>query len=112
MAESPLTLFEPDVLRPSQFFATLPRQAPHKTGEYRLLLAVLANAVECFQKYVRAKNKAERQLFEEAEQWIMAENDRRDRLVELTGRAFSFRYVCEVLDIPPDSLRRGVAALA
>jgi hypothetical protein len=106
MAEWAPRLLEPDALRPSQFFATRRRQARRKTGEYQLLVAVLQNAVDCFQKYVWARSKAERRLFKEAEQWIMGENE--GHAADAARLAFSFPYVCEVLDIEPDYLRDGL----
>ena len=101
-------LLAPDYVLPSQFVGTLRRQAPRKTGESRLLIAVLENAVECFQQYVRATGSAERQLFEEAEWWIMGGNEEEDTRLDADGPCFSFRYVCEALGIDPDYLRRGL----
>jgi hypothetical protein len=43
-------LFEPDAIVPSPFFATVRRQAATKQGEYRLLVAVLGDAIRCFQE--------------------------------------------------------------
>ena len=39
-----------------------------REGEERLMLAVLENAVEYFQKYVLARNPRGKQLFQEAEE--------------------------------------------
>jgi hypothetical protein len=39
--------------------------------EERLMLAVLENAVEYFQKYVVARNPCGKQLFQEADEWIL-----------------------------------------
>src|SRR5262245_18859301 len=47
---------------------------PWKTlreGEERLMLAVLENAVEHFQKYVLARKPSGKQLFREAEEWFL-----------------------------------------
>jgi len=100
-------LFTPDFVLPSQFVGTL-RQVPRQMGEYRLLIAVLENAVESFQKYVRARSPGERRMFEEAERWIMGGNEEEDNRLDADGRAFTFRYVCEVLGINPDYLRWGL----
>ncbi len=105
---SPRHLLVPDFVLPSQFAGTLRRQAPRQTGEYRLLVAVLENAVECFQKYVRARNPVERRMFDEAERWIMGGNDEEDNRLDAGGLAFTFRYVCQTLGIDPDYLRRGL----
>ncbi len=101
-------LLVPEVVLPSQFAGTLRRLAPHKTGEYRLLIAVLENAVEFFQKYLRARNPVERRMFEEAEQWIMCDNDEETKRLDAQGLAFTFRYVCEALGIEPEYLRCGL----
>ena len=101
-------LFASDSVLPPQFVGTLRRQAPHQTGEYRLLIAVLGNAVECFQKYVQARSTTERRLFKEAEQWIMGGSEEDDKRLDAEGLAFTFRYVCDALDIEPEYLRWGL----
>lgn len=64
------------------------------------MFAVLTDAVECFQKYLGAKNRGGRNLFHEAELWF-ADGDR--------SWPFSFERICEVFDISPDYLRHGLA---
>jgi len=99
--------FEPDIIVPSQFFATLPRQAPHKQGEYRLLVAVLKDAIECFQENVHARNKWEQRLFDEAQRWITGEGgDAISNEDQVLG--FSFEYVCDVLGLDAAYLRWGL----
>ncbi len=102
-------LLAPDNILPVQFVGTLHRQAPHQTGEYRLVIAVLGNAVECFQKYVQARSPGKRRLFKEAERWIMGGNEEDNKRLDADGIAFTFRYVCEALDIEPDYLRWGLS---
>ncbi len=87
-------MFEPDTLLPEQCFSILSRKPVQ--GEQRLLLAMLEDAVHCFQTYVRAKKPHERRLFHEAEEWI--ESD--DALW-----FFSFENVCDVLSIHPARMR-------
>jgi hypothetical protein len=70
-------------------------------GEERLMLAVLEDAVECFQKHVLAQHVWEKELFQEAQDWIMDEN---------TGWYFSFENICETLQLNPDYIRRGLLA--
>lgn len=69
------------------------------SGERRLRLAVLADAVACLQRNASAKSRRRRRLFLEAETWIM-ESD--------YGSAFSFESVCEALGLDPEYLRDGV----
>ena len=104
----PRRLLVPEFVLPSQFVGTCRRQAPRQTGEYRLLIAVLRSAVECFQKYAQARGPGERHLFEEAERWIMGGNDGEDTRLDADGLAFTFRYVCDALNIEPDYLRGGL----
>ncbi len=98
-------LFASDSVLPSQFFATPRRQALGRTGEYRLLVALLEEAIRCFQKHVRAAKKHERRLFKEAEQWILGGNDEEHRRLDAEGHAFTFPYVCDALGIEPGYIR-------
>ena len=94
--------FHADTILPVQFFENLQHRSPTKTGEYRLLVAVLQDAVDRFQKYVLddALDCAE------AEEWIM----RMDPAFEdkTVVPRFSFEFVCAVLDLNPDYLRGGL----
>jgi hypothetical protein len=67
--------------------------------EEALMLAVLADAIECFQRYVFADNEREKKAFQEAEDWIFEKNN--DWL-------FSFESICETLQLTPDYLRQGL----
>jgi hypothetical protein len=91
-------LFQPDVMLPVQYFTLLRRQSPHGP-EYHLVIAMLQDAVECFQKYRFATDENGRQLYAEASEWI--ESD--DRLWP-----FSFDNVCGILKLDPDYLRAGL----
>lgn len=96
-------VFEPDVVLPIQFFGTLRRQAPTKRGECQLLIAVLEDAVHCFQKYCLARDRQGQRLFREAEEWMMAETSSPEEEPML-----SFEYICSVLDLDPLYLRGGL----
>ena len=98
-------LVEPEVVLPPQFFGTLRRQAPVKTGEFRLLIALLEDAVHCFQKHALARDRTGQRLFREAEEWMMAEGG--DAKVR-EGPTFSFHYVCEVLGLDEEGVRRAL----
>jgi hypothetical protein len=69
-----------------------------REGEERLMLAVLENATEDFQKYVLATDKRGKELFDQAEAWIL-ETD--------SPSFFSFENICEHLQLDPDYVRRG-----
>jgi hypothetical protein len=67
--------------------------------EEKLMLAVLDDAIACFQKYAFTRNRKGRLLFQEAEYWVQDTN--RDW-------PFSFANVCETLGFAPDYLRQGL----
>ena len=59
------TLFEPDVLLPAQFFAAF-RRAGGLERERLLMLAVLEDAIDCYQKFAHARDPRGTQMFDEA----------------------------------------------
>ena len=69
-----------------------------RDGEKRLMLAVLENATEDFQKYVLATDPRGKQLFQDAEEWIMDKDDL---------SFFSFQSICEYLQLDPGYMRHG-----
>ena len=66
-------LFEPDVLLPAQYFAAF-RRMGGLDRERLLMLAVLEDAVDCYQKYAITKEPRGQQLFVEAEEWALSKN--------------------------------------
>ena len=98
MTDRPFGLFEPDALLPAQFYAAF-RGGSAVRGEKRLMLAVLQDALDCYQKYAFAKDGHGRQLFADADAWVSCED---------SDWYFSFENICETLDINPAYLRRGV----
>jgi len=63
------------------------------------MLAVLDDAIACFQKYAFARDRKGKVLFQEAEEWVQAINH---------DWPFSFVNVCEILGFTPDFLRQGL----
>src|SRR6201987_5601689 len=61
------------------------------TGEQRLMLALLADAINVYQQGVVSRNTRKRLLFVDAERWITAGATSR--------HAFSFDTVCDALGI-------------
>lgn len=99
MADRFVNLFEPDTLLPAQFFAAFSREGG-LVRERRLMLAVLQDAVECYQKYALARDPKGRMLFEDAEEWIdMCERE----------WPFSYENICEILGLHPEYIRRGLS---
>lgn len=94
------SLFQPDVLAEDEFSKTLQRKQ-HFSPEEQLMLAVLEDAVFCFQKYLFAHDRKGGGQFQEAEEWILERSNE---------WFFSFNNICEVLGINPDYLRAGLLA--
>jgi hypothetical protein len=92
------SLFEPDTLVSAQYFGNLRRKTILEP-EKRLLLAILEDAVNCFQDNVLAESSKARKLFDAAEEWL---------LIEGGDWIFSFPNTCEHLGINPDYVRHGL----
>lgn len=91
------SLFQPDVLIPSQYLANT-KSKTYREPEKKLMLAVLEDALWCFQNgLISRNNKRKRGLYSEAEEWIMEESG--DRL-------FSFNEICGLLGLEPRYLRK------
>ncbi len=97
--ESVASLFQPDTVLPAQYLETVCRKI-HRDAEQELVLAVLEDAVSCFQKYFAARDKIGRRLFREAEEWIL--------LQEKSDWLFSFDNICETLGLNPGYIREGL----
>ena len=91
-------VLQSDVLLPAQFYETMQR-SHHLQPDKQLMLAVLDNALECLQKYLLARSRKGRRLFQESEQWVL-ETD--------SDWIFSFENICQFLDLDPEYLRKRV----
>lgn len=94
-------LFQPDTMLPSQYFAAALRRRGALKPERRLIIAVLQDAIECYQKHLFARDGKARQLYTDAEEWIHSE----DR-----SHYFSYENLCEILEMNPEYVRRGLNA--
>ena len=92
------SLFQPDTLLPAQYFDTVCRKA-NSEPEKKLMLAILEDTVDCFQKYIFARDGRGKGIFREAEDWILEEN---------SDRLFSFETVCDALGFNPSYVRQGL----
>jgi hypothetical protein len=70
-----------------------------REGEERLMLAVLEEAVQCFQEYVLSTRPREKRLFQEAEEWFLNKD---------SDYVFSFENICETLQLHPNYIRHGL----
>jgi len=99
MREQSRGLFEPDAILPAQFYTAF-RGATAGRGERRLMLAVLEDALECYQKYAFVRRGQGHELVEELAGWIGSTDG---------NWCFSFENICETLEINPEYLRCGLA---
>jgi hypothetical protein len=95
--EKLISLFQPDTLLSHQYFATF--RSKRLEPEKKLMLAVLEDAVACFQRYVFPRSRRERTLFNQTEDWVCDEN---------SDYLFSFKNICEVLKFNPEYVREGL----
>ena len=88
--------FEAEPILPSQFFEGRKKdEAP--VPEKRLMLAVLTDAVRCYQVGCDTQKTSRVRAFREAEQWLF----------DTKGYGpFSCENVCNFLDITPEYLRK------
>lgn len=99
MRQSSMSLFEPDTLLPSQFFSHFRGCGSTIRGEKRLMLAVLEDAIDCYQKHAFAREPRPQEFFAEAEEWLFSSDN---------SWIFSYENICQTLDLSPDYIRRGL----
>ena len=98
MDEKIASLFQPDTLLSAQYYGNLRRKTLTQP-EMRLTLAILEDAINCFQDNLTAESGKGKMLFNEAEEWILEEDG---------DWIFSFRNVCELLGFNPAYVRQGL----
>lgn len=98
VAEKAMAVFQPDIVIGSQFQSTYRRRF-HLDPERVLMLAVLQDAVVCFQENVMATCKRKQMMHVEAEEWILNEDK---------SYLFSFENVCEALGYNAAYMREGL----
>ena len=91
-------LVQPDTLLSAQYFDTL-RVKTLVEAEKRLMLAVLNDAIACYQENVFSQRRKNRRLFDDAEEWIVKPDG---------DGVFCFDNVCETLGFDPEYVRRGL----
>jgi hypothetical protein len=97
--EKAMMIFQPDILIDAQFQASQRRRF-HLEPERVLMLAVLQDAIGCFQEHLGAKCKRKQAMYNDAAQWISS-TDR--------SYLFSFENVCDALGFDPGYMRDGLA---
>ncbi len=89
----------PDAMTPGQFYDGIRADDASIRPIKRLMLAVLEDAMRCYQTYACTHNRAMRRLFVEAEAWLMDKNG---------DGPFACVTICETLGIDPGCLREGL----
>lgn len=92
-------LFEPDVVA-SDTWNSIWHGGSSLSNEKRLMVAVLKSALVSYQKYAFSRSADDMASFQEAAAWIDSNE---------TTWFFSFRNICENLDIAPEQLRNRLS---
>jgi hypothetical protein len=96
-SEKSASIFQPDALLALQYFEERRRKALEP--EERLVLAILEDAIDCFQENHLARQGRRKQLFDEVQKWIF--QGHRDWV-------FGFENICAVLGFEPEYIREGL----
>ena len=89
---------EDELLLPVQY-AALVRSDRQLGPEHRLLLAVLEDAVRCWQIHERRMSSRDRHLFQEVASWFASDDD---------WSPFSFIAISQLFGLDPSYLRAGL----
>jgi len=89
-----------DLIVGEALFGSKGRNGP-AAAERELMVAVLSDAIECYWKYQKSRKRAAIRLYQDAKSWIFTDN------LQLP---FSFRNVCETLQLDASYIRRGILA--
>jgi hypothetical protein len=93
-------LSEMDIILPSQYFGAM--GSVGLSGEQRLMLAVLADAINVLRSWQYVGNMRKRRTFAEAAQWVITRG---------TSHVFSFDGVCDALEIDSAQVRSRLGVL-
>jgi hypothetical protein len=84
---------------PEQFFVPAHESLRLWSGERRLLLGVLEDALHCFLEYRFERKGKGGRIFREVQEWFASTD---------TSWLYSFENICAILHLEPDYLRRGL----
>lgn len=85
-----------EAVLPPQFYGARTGAAANEPLRH-LMVAMLIDAVRCFQTKFASRRQARRQEFAEVWSWIFSGDDK---------RTFSFKEVCDTLEIEPKAIRK------
>lgn len=92
------SLIQTDSLAPVQYMDLLKPQVP-AAAEKRLMIAILEDAIECYQKYLHGDHRKGKTIFRETEDWIFSGDD---------VSPVSFNNVCDALGLDSSYVRAGL----
>ncbi len=95
-----ISLFQRDRDRAPQQYPPVMRRTDYGEPERELMLAVLEDAIYCFQSYASAQDSIRRRLFLQAKEWLMEDDD--DQWL------FSFANICAVFGFSLHYIRAGL----
>ena len=93
------TLLQPDVCIPEDY-RRVHRRKVSLQPETALMLAVLEEAINTFEKFAFSNSLRGKTFFHEADRWIRAEDGQ---------WPFSFNNICDLLELDPAWIRAGLA---
>ena len=97
-SENPAYCFQADRLLSERYFAD--RRNMDLEPEKRLMLAILEEAVYCFQDNYSTQDGRRKRLFDSAQRWFFGVSD---------DWVFSFENICSVFGFSPGYVRKGLA---
>ena len=98
-ADNSMPSWSEEILTPEQFFPSVMDSSVAWSGERKLLLAVLQDAVASFFRYQHDSSTRGKRLFREIHEWFWS-----------TDRQWlcSFESICDNLQLDADYIRRGL----
>jgi hypothetical protein len=90
---------------PVQYFESMKRPKL-LVGEYRLLLAVLEDAVRCYLTDINGRSKEQRTRFAEVRSWFYSSGDTEQQAL------FAFESICDLLGINAGVVRKRLASIS
>jgi hypothetical protein len=89
---------QPDTLLADNFFNDR-RGKTLFLPEHRLMLAILEDAVACFQNFWAAEHGERKRVFNDVQKWFFAAS---------TGWIFDFEIICSIVGFDPNYFRSGL----
>ena len=87
--------YEPDILLPEQY-NELRRRRHELCGEFKLMFAVLEDAIRCYLNHMNARTRQRRILFYEVRDWMNSNHGK---------GLFAYETLCEALGVDGERLR-------